>query len=50
MKFKITYVEGDTINKTCEVEAQSKSKAMVQFWLDHPEADDVSKVERVEND
>ena len=50
MKFKITYNEHDTINKTCEIVAESKSKAMVQFWLDHPEADDVSKVERIEND
>lgn len=49
MKFKITYVEGDTINKTCEVEAESKAKAMVQFWVDHAEASDVSKVERVED-
>ena len=49
MKFKITYVEGDTINKTCEVEAASRSKALIQFWVDHPEASDVSKVERVED-
>ena len=47
MKFKITYSEGDTINKTCEVEAESKAKAMTLFWLDHVEANDVSKVERV---
>lgn len=52
MTFKITYTEGDTINKTCIVEAESKSKAMVAFWLEHPEASDVSKVEKVttEND
>lgn len=52
MKFKITYVEGDTINKTCEVDAGSRSKALIEFWVQHPEASDVSKVERVtgEND
>lgn len=50
MIYKITYVEGDTINKTCEIEAESKAKAMVVFWVDHPEASDVSKVERVFDD
>lgn len=47
MTFKVTYTEGDTINKTCEIEAVSRSKAMIQFWVDHPEASDISKVERV---
>lgn len=47
MTFKVTYTEGDTINKTCEIEAGSRSKAMIQFWVDHPEASDISKVERV---
>lgn len=47
MKYKITYNEGDTINKTCEVEAQSRSKAMVNFWVEHPEVSDITKVERV---
>lgn len=47
MKFKITYSEGDTINKTCEIEADSKSQAMVAFWIEHYEANDVSKVEKV---
>lgn len=50
MTFKITYSEGDTVNKTVEIEAEGKAKAMIQFWLDHPEADDVSKVERIKND
>lgn len=47
MIYKITYNEGDEINKVCEVEADSKSKAIVLFWLDHAEADDISKVEKV---
>lgn len=50
MMFKITYTEGDTINKTCEIEAGSKSQAMIAFWLDHPEASDVSKVEKVQDE
>lgn len=48
MKFKVTYVEGDTINRTCEIEASSRQKVMLLFWVYHPEASDVSKVERVE--
>ena len=47
MKFKITYSEGNTINKTCEVEAEARSKAMVKFWVEHQEASDITKVERV---
>ena len=47
MKFKITYNEADTINKTAIVEAAGRAKAMIKFWVEHPEADDVSKVERV---
>lgn len=47
MKFRITYSEGDTVNKTVEVEAEGKARAVLRFWLDHPEADDVSKVERM---
>lgn len=50
MKYKITYVEGDVINKTCEIEAGSRSKALITFWVKHPEASDVSKVERVFDD
>lgn len=50
MIFKITYTEGDTINKTCEIEATSKQKAMIFFWADHAEASDVSKVERVQDE
>lgn len=50
MTFKITYTEGYTINKTCEIEADSKQKAMLLFWLDHAEASDVSKVERVQDE
>ncbi len=50
MKFKITYSEGDTINKTEIVEANCKANAMLAFWLDHPEANDVAKVERVNDD
>ena len=46
-KYKVTYSEGDSINKTCEIEAEGKSKAMIKFWVEHPEADDVSKVERI---
>lgn len=48
MKFKITYSEGDTINKTVEIEAPNKAAAITAFWLDHAEADDVSKVEKVQ--
>lgn len=50
MTFKITYTEGDTINKTCEIEAESRAKAMTLFWLDHAEASDVSKVEKVQDE
>lgn len=52
MIYKIKFTEGDTINDSVEIEAENQSKAMVQFWLDHPEASDVSKVEKVteEND
>lgn len=48
MKFKITYSEGDTINKTVIVEAKNKSAAIMTFWLDHADANDVSKVEKVQ--
>lgn len=49
MKYKITFLENDRINSTCVVEAESKSKAMVAFWVDHPEASDVSKVEKLQD-
>lgn len=50
MTYKITYVEGDTINKTVEIKADSRSQAMVIFWAEHFEATDVSKVEKVADD
>lgn len=50
MIYKITYSEGDTINKTVEIKAESKQKAMLFFWVDHPEANDVSKVEKVQDE
>ena len=53
MIFRITYVEGDRINKICEIESTCKSAAGIAFWLDHPEASDISKVEKIrdnEND
>lgn len=50
MKYKITYLENDRINSTCEIEAESKARAMIAFWIDHPEASDVSKVEKVIDD
>lgn len=46
-KYKVTYSEGDTINKTATIEAGSRSKAMIEFWVQFPEATDISKVERV---
>lgn len=48
MKFKITYSEGDTINKTCEIEASCKAAAILLFWTEHADADDMSKVEKVQ--
>lgn len=48
MIYRITYVEGDTINKTIDIEASSRQKAMLIFWSSHAEASDVSKVEKVE--
>lgn len=49
MTFKITYTEGDTINKTCEIEAEGKAKATTLFWVEHPEASDISKVEKLQD-
>lgn len=48
MQFKITYTEGDVSDMTVEIEAGCRQKAMLLFWVDHPEASDVSKVEKVE--
>lgn len=43
--YKLTYNEGDTINKTCVIEASSMSIAIVNFWLTYPEATDLIKAE-----
>lgn len=46
-KFKITYSEGDTINKTAEVEAASAVIAVVNFTMSHPNASDIKSVVEV---
>lgn len=46
MKFKITYNEADTINKTAIVEADSGREAVTVFQIKNPDIDIVS-VEQV---
>lgn len=46
-KFKITYSEGDTINKTAEVEAASATVAVVNFTMSHPNHNEITSVEEV---
>ncbi len=46
MKFKITYNEADTINKTAIVEADSGREAVTVFQIENPDIDIVS-VEQV---
>lgn len=47
-KFKITYNEADTINKTEIVEADSGQEASVIFILENPNAY-IVKIEGIEN-
>ena len=42
MMFKITYTEGDTINKTCEIEAENGREAVTVFQIENPNAEVVS--------
>lgn len=46
MKFKITYNEADTINKTAIVEADSGREAVTVFQIENPDIDILS-VEQV---
>ncbi len=46
-KFKITYIEGDTINKTAVLETPSILEALVIFTLEHHDIKDISSVEEV---
>lgn len=46
-KFKITYIEGDTINKTEIVEAEAIVDALVVFTMSHLNINDIAKVEEV---
>lgn len=45
-KYKVTYNEGDHINKTEEVEANSLHEALVAFTMTHVNAD-FTKIEEV---
>lgn len=47
MTFKITYNEGYSINKTCEVEADTADKAEVKFIMENPNYDEIVKIEEV---
>ncbi len=49
MKFRITYNEADTINKTAIVEADSGQEASLIFTLENPNAF-LTNVEEVSND
>lgn len=49
MKFKITYNEADTINKTAIVEADSGQEASLIFTMENPNAF-ITNVEAAEND
>lgn len=46
-KFKITYTEGDVINKTAEVEAASAIIAVVNFTLSHTNTSEIKSVVEV---
>ena len=48
MKFKITYNEADTINKTAIVEAESGQEACLIFTMEKPNAF-LTKIEVAEN-
>ena len=45
-KYKIKYVEGDTINKVTVINADDTAKAMTLFYLDFPNCD-VMNIEEV---
>lgn len=46
-KFKITYNEGYSHNLTCEVEADFAHNAEVVFIMEHPNYDEIVKIEEV---
>lgn len=48
MKFKITYDEADTINKTAIVEADSGREAVIVFQIENPDTF-ITNVEVAEN-
>ena len=47
-KYKVTYNEGDVINKTMILEAKTMNEALVFFCLENPNADFTSIEEVVE--
>lgn len=48
-KYKITYTEGNTINKTITVEGESLAEAMLKFLSENPNAI-YEEIKVVEND
>ncbi len=46
-KFKVTYIEGNTINKTAIVEGNTFTEAMTIFLSKNVQILDVTKVEEV---
>lgn len=48
-KFKIKYIEGNTINKSIIVEAENSTEAITKFQLENQNVTDIISVE-VEDD
>lgn len=46
-KFKITYNEGAYYNITVEVKAENPKEALVKFNMEHPNNNEVVKIEEV---
>lgn len=46
-KYKITYNEGFNQNSNCEVEADTAHDAEVVFIMEHPNFDEIVKIEEV---
>lgn len=49
-KFKVTYIEGDTINKTAIIEGETFAEAVTKFVVENLNIIDITKVETIEND